>query len=328
MIKIFLRKFFCRHIYQPKSKDWYQEKGYIGKDHYERFADFLTQQKKHAAVFYHEFKGLVLSRQFISSGKYFLDTVIISPSTDMPVAGLCFIFFQGKGEYYELRFRDMAKQCKETGASIVGFNPKGMGCSSGKTQTLSDIVEDGIALINYLLSNKISPDQIILQGNSLGSAVQEMVSQHFKKQKGYIFRQINSNSFKSVGAVIAHYYRLPFLEKILERIIRYSGWEIEIDKDYYTTGPHRCYLRRLNDRTILPRAEYHTMIDHKRDYASCPDYFKETLAWLNAHNLLIYTGEKTKDPHEMSLHHFKVKPLPGDKSSFTVYQFINRFIKS
>ena len=349
MIKNFLQKFFCYHVYQPKSKDWYQEKGYKGKDHHERFADFLAKQKKHSAIFYHEFKGLSLQRQFIPSGEYLLDAIIILPEVDChsreggnpaifqhfldprlrgnDMNRLYIIFFHGKSEYYELRFRDMARECRETGATVIGFNPKGMGGSGGRTRVLNDIVQDGIAVINYLLSNNISPDKIILQGNSLGAAAGEMVSQHFIKQNGFGFRQINSNSFKSVGAVIAHYYHLPFLEKILEKIVKYSGWEIEVEKDYYTTGPHRCYLRRFNDRTILPRAQYHSMVDHERDHGRCPDYFKETLAWLNSHNLLIYIGDNTKDSHEMSLHHFKVKPLPDDQDSFTVYQFINRFIK-
>ena len=42
----------------------------------------------------------------------------------------------------------MAMMASQTGATVIGFNPKGFHASSGKTKILSDIVDDGIALVS------------------------------------------------------------------------------------------------------------------------------------------------------------------------------------
>jgi hypothetical protein len=182
--------------------------------------------------------------------------------------------------------------------------------------------------VNYLLSHGKSLDQIILYGNSLGGAVQEMVSKHFKATSGAPLRQINSNSFKNLSSVFVHQYHLPFLAKLLKKIMHYSEWEIEVDDDFYTTGPHRCYFRRKGDRTILPAAEYHSKVDHERDYADCPNAFKDTNKWLNAHNMLIYKNIKDEDPHDLSLHHSIAEPLSSTEPEYTIYDLINRFISN
>jgi hypothetical protein len=333
MLKKILRNFFKNIIYPTKQRNWYQSKGYIGIDEAAQFEHFISAQKDRNAIFYNEFKDLELKRQFITSGHNHLDSVLISmpaeAAKDKPGFGLCFIFFQGRAEYYESRFRDMARQCKATGASAFGFNPKGFNSSNGSTERIKDIVDDGIAVVNYLLSQGKSLNQIILQGNSLGAAVQEMVSKHFKATKGTALRQINSNSFKNLGAVFAHQYHIPFLEKLISKIMRYGEWEIEVDDDFYTTGPHRCYFRREGDRTILPQAEYHSMINHERDYENCPDHFKDTNRWLNTHTQLIYRNiTDEEDPHDLSLHHFMAKPLSTMEPEYTIYDLINRFISN
>lgn len=332
MFKKILRNFFKHKIYPTKQRNWYESKGYVGINEVEQFEHFIAAQKEKDAIFYKEFQGLDFKRQFITSGYYRLDSVLISMQKGLaknkPGFELYFIFFQGRKEYYESRFRDMARQCRETGASILGFNPKGFNSSDGKTRKIKDIVDDGIAVVDYLLNQGIKLDQIILQGNSLGGAIQEMVSKHFEATLGTPLRQVNSNSFKNLSAVFANRYRLPFLEKLLKKIMHYSEWEIEVGSDFYTTGPHRCYFRRKGDRTILLRAEYHSMIDPESDFIKCPDYFKDTNKWLNAHNQLICKKTTNENPHDLSLHHFIATPLRAAEREYTIYDLINRFISN
>jgi hypothetical protein len=332
MLKKILGKLFAKLIYPTKRRNWYKNKGYHGDDEMEQFNNFVLSQKNKDAIFYKEFRNLKLKRQFINSGDHRLDSVMISVTNDSyktrERVGLCFVFFQGKNEYYESRFRDMAKQCKETGLSVLGFNPKGMGSSSGKTRNIDDLVSDGIEIINYLLYQGRLPEQIILQGNSLGGGIIEMVSKYFKNTSGFSLKQINSNSFKSISAVFVYQYGLAFLERPLRAIMLYSGWEIRVDRDFYTTGPHRFYFRRFGDRTIINGAEYHSMINHDEDYTNCPEYFQETNRLLNAHNQLILKNETDKDPHDLSLNKFVPKPLTGDKSVYTIYDLINQFLIS
>ena len=330
MLKSILRKFFAKVFYPKKSNDWYKIKQYIGVDSNTRFANFILAQRRKGAHFYNEFLSVQLTRQYILLGDNYLDSVLVIPDQNISNKkagfGLYFVIFLGKSEYYESRFRDMARQARATGASILGFNFKGMHCSSGRTSCLADLVDDGIAVIDFLLQRGISHEQIILQGNSLGAGIQEMVSEHYQDIKGFRLRQINSNSFKSLSVVIAHRYKVQFLERFFDRILNYAGWEISPGVDFYKTGPYRCHLRRLGDKTILPGAEYHSMLDFKVDQANCLDSYKITHKWLYEHSQLIYKGKSQEDPHKLSLHHFYIKNNEGEY--FSVYDLINRYLLS
>jgi len=331
MLQIFLRKFFAKTFYPTNSNDWYKNKGYKGQDDAARFANFLARQRERGARFYNEFTSLQLTRQYIQSGSNQLDSVLIVPNQDIslgkPGGGLYFIMFQGREEYYESRFRDMARQARETGASVLGFNPKGFHCSKGKTRQLTDIVDDGIAVVDFLLQRGVKYEQIILQGNSLGAGVQEMVSEHYRTSMRMPFRQINSNSFKSLSAVMAYRYKMPFLEKLFNLLLRYAGWEILPGPDFYKTGPYRCHIRRKGDRTIALGAEYNVMLDAQKDYEDCPESYRETNRWLYKYSQMIYTGKSEKDPHELSLHRFQIQQSDSSTKK-SVYYFINRYLKA
>ena len=329
MLQKILRSYFAKIVYPTISANWYNKKGYKGENSDKQFTDFLATQSKKNALFYQEFKSLKLTQQYINSGSNKLDSVLLTPdksySTGKPGTGLYFLMFFGSREYYEGRFRDMARQAKATGASVLGFNPKGVNQSTGKTQQLNDIVDDGIAALNYLLQLGISHNQIILQGNSLGAGVQEMVSKHFLTNYGMRFRQINSNSFKTLSAVIAERYRMPFLEVIFSYILQYARWEFTFDSNFYQTGPYRCYMRRKGDKTIVKgAAEYHSMVDPLGDYNNCLEIYRETNKWLNEHSQLIYLGQSKMDPHDLGLHRFKINK--GKRHS--VYHFINRYLEA
>lgn len=328
MLKQYLQKFFANKFYPTIKCDWYADKGYGGHDNQERFINFLQNQQLEGEKFYAEFQSVNILRQFIPSvDGAVLDSVMISPNKfnekTIVNKNLYFIFFQGRSEYYESRFRDMAIQAHQTGANVFGFNPKGFCSSTGHTQKLHDIVDDGIAVIKYLIDKyKLNSNQIILQGNSLGGGVQEMVSEHFRKNYNYHFRQINSNSFKNLSAVIACSYKMPFLEWIIKPILLYAGWEIITNKNFYSTGVYRCVLRRLNDRTILKEAEFFYMINIENDDKNCPNEYREVNKWLYE-NCQLTLDDDVIDPHLPSLNHFYFINKEGKHS---VYELINIYI--
>ena len=330
MIKEYLKKYFAKSFYPTRITDWYLSKGYLGKNHQESFASFFSAQKIKGAVFYEEFKSLHnITRQFIKSGNHKIDSVIFIPKINDATYrknNLCFVFFQGRNEFYESRFRDMAIQARETNARVLGFNHKGWGSSTGNTETILDLVDDGIAVIKYLLNEmNLSPNQIILQGNSLGAGVQEMVCEHYRRLYGFKFRQINSNSFSSLSAVLASNYHILFLEKIIKMILLYAEWEIIPGKDFYQTGIYRCHFRRLNDRTLAREAEYHSKVDIQKDCRSCPKGYSKTNRFLYNNCHIVYNGDSEKDPHLLSLHLFEIAhKKPENKHS--IYSIINLYI--
>jgi hypothetical protein len=325
---MYLRKTFRQGFYPTKSVNWYKNKGYQGEGPDQQFADFLSKQTLENSLYFKEFQSLILTRQYIASGEKHLDSVLIIPDSSIaknkPGEGIYFVLFQGRGEYYESRFRDMAKQAHSTGANILGFNPKGFHSSTGHTKKLSDLVDDGIAVVEYLLQKGVDHRNIVLQGNSLGAGVQEMVVEYFRQNQGISFRQINSNSFKNLASVVAHHYKAPYLEWFFKIFLKYSGWEISPGLDFYKTGPYRMYLRRMNDRTIKDGAEFHSMVNYDEDYASSPEGYKEINKWLNERSRIIYTGKREKDPHELGLSLFKI----DEKENRSVYFMINKFLES
>ena len=330
MLRQYLRKYFANIFYPVKNFDWYENKGYIGSNHQEKFENFVTSQNREGAVLHNEFKFINARQQFIPTGDNCkLDSVIISPKEseigERTVADTYIIFFQGRGEYYESRFRDKATQARETGAHIVGFNPKGYGLSSGKTQKISDIVDDGIAVVKFLLGEySLNPKQIVFQGNSLGAAVQEAVDQYFRKNYGFRFRQINGNSYQTLSSVIAYNYRVPFLKNFIESVLKYACWEITPSEDFYSTNQYKCVLRRQGDRTVPTKAEFYATIDILRDEGNCPTGYRVVNRYLYDHSQIICNNEDGIDPHVKSLNKFFIIDKNGNR--WSVYYLINLYL--
>ncbi|MFK7968528.1 MAG: alpha/beta hydrolase family protein [Rickettsiaceae bacterium] len=331
-LKEILRKNFARLIYPTCSGDWYKRKGYNGTSDQERFNDFIAKQKLPDSIYYEEFQSLELTRKFIDSNGYQIDSVEIKPtkllSKNKPGEGLYIICFLGKSEYYESRFRDMALFARNTGATIIGFNPKGFNTSTGKTKILFDIVDDGIALIEYLLARNITPKQIVLYGNSLGGAVQELVCKHFRKLKLIDFRQINSNSFCSLAAVLSTNINMPFLESKLMQLMKYSGWEMNYEQSFYKTGVYRCFLVRKGDQVIKTEALFCYRINRSQDIIDAPNEYREILSWLNENSELIPITLSEKDPHELSLNSMCLGIKDRKGCNFTVWYFINQYLEA
>jgi hypothetical protein len=329
-IKEQLRRFFAKNFYPAYRRDWYKSKGYLGATEQEQFANFLIAQKQPDALLFGEFDSLNLERQFICSNQFELDSVLITPHTDIsaskPGEGLVFVMLQGRSEYYESRFRDMARLAKYTGAAVLGFNPKGFHSSSGHTLQLSDLVDDGIAAISFLLQKGFAAKNIIIFGNSIGAAIGQIVSDYFYHSKQLRFRQINSNSFKSLGAVVANHYHSPFLAGVLSKVMIFAGWETTRHPDFYTTGPYKCVLRRANDKTIKEQVEYYSAVNYKLDYLNVPLGYRKSFKWLNDNNQLLYLGQSKKDPHILSLHNFKIKAQNENGEHLSVFNLVNFYL--
>ena len=172
--------------------------------------------------------------------------------------------------------------------------------------------------------NILNHKHIILQGNSLGSYVHEMVAQYFESHYSIRFRQINSNSFSTLSAVLAYYYNVPLLEYFLKILLNYTHWEIPPPPglDLFRTGPYKMYLRRQGDQTIKPNAEFHFKVDHNYDYELSPKGYKETHKWLNDRNQIVYSGNIKRDPHELGLYLFHI----NEKQKRPVFHMINKFL--
>ncbi|KTD48560.1 SdbB protein (substrate of the Dot/Icm system) [Legionella rubrilucens] len=330
-------------LFPSTHKDWYKEKGY-GKGKLTPFEDFLTNQRENSKAPYHDvFQGLTIQRNWVDCIDYRknhckLDSIRFVPENPKVKSGegRHIVNFFGRLEYYECNFRDMALQAHATGASIHAFNPPGMNSSTGHVVEFKDLVNAGIAQVNALLREGIHPDNIILQGNCMGAAVAEEVNAHFEKHLHIQLRRINSNSFKSMSALVTYLYPpLSLLKDTVKKLLEYTGWQTKPDKLFLTTSPYKVYMSRVNDQTIRPKARMGTKV-HKlakqKEESAAPEYgdYEPHRQWLDEHAIMALDTEKFGNdghvnPHELDL--YKLKSVIAS-DNVTAYDFVNRYIES
>lgn len=117
------------------------------------------------------------------------------------------INFVGNGMCYEHIIGDIKEDAKALKANVVGFNLRGVGQSTGKAKSREDLVTDGIAQVQRLLDQGISPQNITLKGHSLGAGVASLVAQHFH-QLGQPVNLFNSRSFSTITNFLVGHMRL------------------------------------------------------------------------------------------------------------------------
>lgn len=109
------------------------------------------------------------------------------------------IFFNGNNSFFELRHRfiEYCKIAKQLDIQAVIFNYRGVGKSTGDVKNAICLKEDGIAMVDNLLSKGVPPENIILFGHSLGGGVASVVAEHFF-DKGLHLSLFNSRSFSTL----------------------------------------------------------------------------------------------------------------------------------
>lgn len=113
----------------------------------------------------------------------------------------------GNGMCYEHIIDDMKEDAKALKANVVGFNLRGVGQSTGRAKSKEDLVTDGIAQVQRLLDQGVSPQNITLKGYSLGAGVATLVAQHFH-QLGQPINLFNSLSFSTITNFLVGHIRL------------------------------------------------------------------------------------------------------------------------
>ena len=104
------------------------------------------------------------------------------------------------------------------GQNILMFNYRNTGGSTGKPTSYKDLVIDGLAQIDYLLSQGVKPENITLYGHSLGGAVATEVAAHMHAQDKPAGRLFVDRSFTRISDVI------PSLKFITKPLLYMAGW--------------------------------------------------------------------------------------------------------
>ena len=205
------------------------------------------------------------------------------------------INFVGNGMGYEQIVDEMRQDAVELDANIVGFNLRGVGMSTSRALSKDNLVTDGIAQVQRLLDQGVSPQNITLKAHSLGAGVGSLVAYHFH-QLGQPINIFNSRSFSNITDFLVGHTRLEknedgdavghkesfggkilgwIFKPIIKLAVILANWEIDaidafknIPKEYreYIVVRSRKEIRenRIDDSVIPHYASIHKGLSDER----------------------------------------------------------------
>lgn len=119
------------------------------------------------------------------------------------------INFPGNNSLYQNMFHQMEDDARALKANVVGFNFRGVAKSTSRATSTEDLVTDGIAQVQRLLDQGVSPQNITLKGHSLGAGIATLVAHHFHKL-GQPINLFNGRSFSSITNFLVGTIRLLY----------------------------------------------------------------------------------------------------------------------
>ncbi|MBL7480582.1 protein SidB [Legionella bononiensis] len=227
-----------------------------------------------------------------------LDTFEVTPESQKkvePKYQKYIINFVGNGMCYEDIVDEMQQDAVDLDANIVGFNLRGVGQSSSRALSKDDLVTDGIAQVQRLLDQGVSPQNITLKAHSLGAGIGSLVANHFH-QLGQPINIFNSRSFSNITDFLVGHARLEkneagdavghkesfggkilgwIFKPIVKLAVMLANWEIDaidafknIPKEYreYIVVRSRKEIRenRIDDPVIPHYASIHKGLSDER----------------------------------------------------------------
>lgn len=186
------------------------------------------------------------------------------------------VYFQGNGTGYEDVLDELVSLSKSTKTNVFVGNYRGVGASEGVSESYKDLENDGIAMIQYLLSLGVKPENILIHGWSLGGGVGAHVAVHYQKQ-GHEMHYCNDRSFSTlydqidtvisiIQKKILKYSPIRYpkiLVKLLSsgRIFKYLlNWNFDTVKCYQSIKGKKIILYHPKDWAIRYDASLHKKI--------------------------------------------------------------------
>lgn len=135
-----------------------------------------------------------------------LDTLEVIPKNfhKLPLSRKKYIVrFLGNGDLFELLADDSVQTALDLNVGYVTFNYRGVGKSTKPADNYRDLVLDGLSQVERLLQLGIIPENIILDGHSLGGGVGTYVAS-FLHSRGKRVRLFVDRSFARIDSAASH----------------------------------------------------------------------------------------------------------------------------
>lgn len=251
----------------------------------------------------------ILQNQVITHDDARLDSIQIKYKPSKDHNNICIIKFNGAGVLFEEDMATHANDSVRLKATIIAFNYRSIGQSKGKLTAKTQLVTDGIAQVQRVLDAGTKPQNIVLDGFSLGGSVATLVAKHFH-DKGICINLFNDRSFSSVSSFATQ--RLAgeksgtyqtVVELLLYLVAKTTNWEISTASAYralpdkskgymHVADASTTYPENLGDGVIPPKSTLHEGIKNKRGQgknnftmlALVPTLFKGDRSELTGHN--------------------------------------------
>lgn len=124
--------------------------------------------------------NLTTKRYFVPEGLYAsLDTYAIQPKNK---SNLFILNLMPNCTPYEKTLSQAAKDADELNVNIITFNYRGVCGSTGFAEQFEDLVQDCKTEVKHLIEQKVPPENIILTGFSLGSAVAALAAKELHQE--------------------------------------------------------------------------------------------------------------------------------------------------
>ena len=339
-----MQKLVSSLVYPVSSKSWYTKKGYKSFDEFVESQQGKINGKK---VIFSDMKNVSAKRSKVkvaltNGQEATLDSVTLTPNADIdaqnkPGKGKHMIYFFGRNEPYEVKYREMLQDATEAGVTVHAFNLPGMHDSTGAMLEFSDAVNSGVAQVNALLEKGINPDDIILKGNCFGASIASEV-QHVASVNGIQIRNINSNSYRNFKTVISEALpkKISKLVNVFLKLLDYTGWNAKTEETTLVQTPYTCVIHRENDKTLRGSSKLQTSIEEFYQTVNGPDTdlderdlvvegFEDSQAFLRKHNVMhLKKGAKAKDSHTSKVGDLYWLDETGAKKEF--YEFTKEYI--
>lgn len=201
-----------------------------------------------------------------------LDTMMVNnPDEEKKAFGdrKYIIFLNGNGGCYEHMLPTLMKISEETGTSVYCGNYRGIGRSEGFPTGYQDLVMDGEAMVQYLLTKGVKSENILIHGWSFGGAVGvHLAALH--QEEGHEMNFGSDRSFASLSAILKERSRklhrkfkrinihlskikvkvLKVLTSLTNRLIFAFGWDFKCVKCYKAIKGHKFIIYHRDDYVI------------------------------------------------------------------------------
>lgn len=195
---------------------------------------------------------------------------------------------------------------------LLAIDYRGFGLSTG-TPTEDGLITDGIAAVNWAIQvAKVPPEQIVLFGHSLGTAVSVAVAEHFAKRKTDFAGIILYAGFANLPLVLLDYSLLGFLAP-LRKISLFTAYLKTTIVDFWRTANRAENLFTLSKRTKL------YLIHSRNDYEIRPLQSSELFLFALRGACTFGGSLPPLDKARLKLFKMGLAIDLGDGSSYTVY---------